>query len=76
MAYNFSRQSGFLSYKTAKMLVLDHLAYLIWCYFCVRRSIYYKMHLLFFQKDVDNFGDRVQDMLILKLFGVGGAVPP
>ena len=31
---------------------------------------------IIFQKDVDNFWDRAQNMLILELFGVRGAVPP
>ena len=34
------------------------------------------MHIIFFEKDIDNFEIEHKTMLILELFGVGGAVPP
>ena len=43
-----------------------------WCYFWVPWTIYFKMHKLFFQKDVDNFEIEHKHAN----FRVGGAVTP
>ena len=61
------------------MLVLDqylknYLAYLNFdAIFWVSWTIYYKMYILIFQKDVENF-EVEHKTVFLELFGVGGAV--